>query len=344
MFRSPESPGPPPYRRALHNEPVSHGKPVCERGYTTLRKLNQTFIDRTPTRLVENRVSFAGPNAEFSIYDTYLPARDVRLDAGELLFCGMLTGRKVLHGSDGFETEFLPSESFVMSPGETIRIDFPDAELERPTTCLTIEISQQRIDQICDRLNQQAPLHRDFDEWRFHQQTRIHAEHSAATQALLERLAGTFVESGGERDLLIDFGISELVVRMLRHQTRALLLAYAHHSPDGNGLSAAIDHLERHLEQPLDIEYLRRLACMSRSRFFSEFRKHLACSPAEFQHQLRLDRATLMLQRGMPATAVCYELGYGDPSHFSRRFHQRFGVSPRVYQQRHRAGQQHPEQ
>lgn len=316
---------------------MANGYQHGERGCSTLRTLNPRLIDRAPTRLVENRVSFAGPNAEFSIYDTYQPACDVRLDAGELLFCGMLTGRKVLHGSDGFQTEFLPRESFVMSPGEMIRIDFPDAELNKPTTCLTVEISQQRIDQICDRLNQSHPLQRDFNDWQFRKQARIHAAHSSATQALLERLANTFVENSSERDLLIDFGISELVVRMLRHQTRELLLACSHRTPDSSGLSAVVNHIVKHLEHTLDIEQLCRIACMSRSRFFSEFRKHLACTPAEFQQQLRLDKAAEMLKQGRPATAICYELGYGDPSHFSRRFHQRFGVSPRTYQLQHRA-------
>lgn len=301
-----------------------------------MRKLNQQLIDRIPTRLVENRVSFAGPNAELSIYDTYLPARDVRLEAGELLYCGMLAGRKVLHSCDGFQTEFLPRESFVMSPGEMIHIDFPDATLDKPTTCLTVEISQQRIGQICDRLNQNSPLQRDFDDWHFRPQTRIHAEHSNATQALLERLANTFVENSGERDLLIDFGISELVVRMLRHQTRGLLLAYSHRVPDSNGLVAAVSHMIKHLEDSFDIDQLSRIACMSRSRFFSEFRKHFACTPAEFHQQLRLDKAAEMLKQGRPATVICYELGYGDPAHFSRRFHQRFGISPRAYQLRYR--------
>ena len=77
--------------------------------------------------MVENRIFRAGPHAELSIYDTYSPASQVSLSSGELLYCGMITGRKILHGGHDFETEFLPRESFVMTPGETIAIDFPDA-------------------------------------------------------------------------------------------------------------------------------------------------------------------------------------------------------------------------
>ncbi|WP_456448710.1 AraC family transcriptional regulator N-terminal domain-containing protein, partial [Thiolapillus sp.] len=102
---------------------------------------------RVPRKLIENKVSFAGDSSEVSIYDTYEAASRVRLDADELLFCGMITGRKIMHhpddGPDAPGTVFLPHESFVVAPGEAVEIDFPDACLEAPTTCLTVEISRE---------------------------------------------------------------------------------------------------------------------------------------------------------------------------------------------------------
>lgn len=289
--------------------------------------------------MVENRICRAGPHSELSIYDTYSPATQVCLTSGELLYCGMITGRKILHGSGDFQTEFLPSESFVMSPGEIVAIDFPDASLKQPTSCLTIEITRQRIAQICDSLNQSAPLEREFEGWQYRPDYLIHTQHSTATQSLLERMVETFFENSDDRDLLIDLGVSELVVRMLRHQTRAFLLGYCQSAPDANGLTAALDVLRNQLDQPLDIDHLCKVACMSRTRFFNAFKSHIGCSPAEFQQQLRLQQACARLRRGEPVTTVCYATGYQNPSHFSRRFHQFFGVSPRQYQQRFRLSQ-----
>ena len=91
--------------------------------------MNRLKPRQTPKTLVENRISFAGPNAELSLYDTYLPAQHVDLAAGELLYCGMISGRKILHGRNNYHAEFFPQESFVMAPGEQIQIDFPDASL-----------------------------------------------------------------------------------------------------------------------------------------------------------------------------------------------------------------------
>ncbi|WP_020409071.1 helix-turn-helix domain-containing protein [Hahella ganghwensis] len=289
---------------------------------------------REPRELVENRVSFAGPNSELSVYDTYLPAQDVNLAADELLYCGMITGKKILHGAGDYTAEFLPQESFVMAPGEEIQIDFPEATMEHPTSCLTIEISRNRMDQVCSHMNKVSPLHRDFEEWRYRPETVFHTAHTPATQALLERLVHTFTEEQMDRDLLIDFGISELIVRMLRHQTRDFLLSACATTPDANGLSAAIHHIRSELEQPLDIDQLCKMACMSRSRFFSEFKKHLGSTPVEFQHQLRMQIARERLARGEPVTRVCFDVGYCNLSHFSRRFQRQYGESPKQLQLR----------
>jgi len=51
-----------------------------------------------PQQLVENRTVFASHGAELSIYDTFASAEKVRLDAEEILYCGMISGKKVLHG------------------------------------------------------------------------------------------------------------------------------------------------------------------------------------------------------------------------------------------------------
>lgn len=288
---------------------------------------------RMPKTLVENRVSFAGPEAELSIYDTYQPAENVALKAGELLYCGMISGRKVLHAKDAFQADFLPQQSFVMAPGEEIFIDFPEAKLKAPTTCLTVEISSKRIVQVCDRLNVLSPRSRELEEWHFEADERIHTQHSQDTQLLLERLAKTFTENVGERDLLIDYGVSELVLRMLSYQTRSILLHYSQNNPELNGLTAAISELTHHFDKPLNIDHLSRIACMSRSRFFSQFKLHMASSPSEFQHQLRLKKAAELLKAGHSATYACYQVGYQDPSHFSRRFLLFHGQSPREFQQ-----------
>ena len=129
-----------------------------------LKLANKLGLDK-PKTLVENRVSFAGPDSELSIYDTYLPAENVLLHSSGLLYCGMIQGRKLLHGADASTNsidsmEFIPNQSFVMAADTTVAIDFPEARIDHPTRCLTVEIDSERVTKISERLDQQlgSPL------------------------------------------------------------------------------------------------------------------------------------------------------------------------------------------
>lgn len=296
-----------------------------------MQKLNQL---RTPQKLVENRVNFSSIGSEVSIYDTYESASRVALDAEGLLFCGMITGRKVMHARDGNSgREFLPHESFVMAPGQTVEIDFPDAQIEDPTTCLTVEITPENLNRVSDRLSESIPMLETASAWHL-QSPILHTHHCSATQHLLSRLLKLFSENHPDRDMLIDLNVSELIVRLLRHKTRDFLLTYCSQDPQANSLIAAMDWINSTLSQPLDIDRLCKHAGMSRSRLYVEFKNKLGCSPAELQQQLRLKRAAERIQKGESITAVSYDLGFTDPSHFCHRFKNFFGCTASEYREK----------
>ncbi len=287
---------------------------------------------RRPHKLVENCVNFGGPDSELSIYDTYHAASRVGLDADQLLYCGMVTGRKIMHDAHHDKEQlFLPHESFVMAPGEYVEIDFPDATLKTPTTCLTVEISKEKVKMISARLSDLFPVESGPESWQYDTQI-LHTTHTAATQDLLKRMVSFFTENHSDRDMMIDLGVTELVVRLLRQKERGVLLNYCRKNPDSSGITAVLNYMEQHLSDPMEIEQLAQLACMSRSRLYVQFKKQLGCSPSEFQQQLRLKAAAERLKQGEIITTVCYALGFSDPSHFSRRFRLFFGNSPREYQ------------
>jgi len=289
---------------------------------------------RTPRVLIENKTSFSGPDSEVSIYDTYKAASRVRLDAGELLFCGMVTGRKIMHatGTDSMAKgqDFLPHESFVMAPGGIVEIDFPDATPSTPTTCLTVEISKEKVNRINDRLNDSLPMLELADQWKMRMPV-LHTHHSTETQRLLTRLTKLFIENHPDRDILIDLNISELIIRMLRHKTRDFLLAYCSNDPEANSLIAALDWINSTLSKPLDIDHLCRHAGMCRSRLYVEFKEKFGCSPVELQQQLRLKQAAERIKNGEAITAISYDLGFSTPSHFCYRFKNFFGCTASEY-------------
>ena len=290
---------------------------------------------RDPRVLVENKISFAAANSELSIYDTFEKASRVELASDQLMFCGMVSGKKVMHAnSDDYECEFLPHESFVMAPNSPVQIDFPTASLTQPTTCLAIEIDSQRVQQIISGLNSSASLARYQKEWQYQTEV-VHTHHNSETQALLNRIVHIFTENHQDRSFMIDLAVTELIVRLLRHQPREFIISHSNTQPDHNGINAVISYIQENIESNLDFAKLCKLACMSRTKFFNEFKQILGCTPKEFLFQQRLKRAAQMLQQGSSITAVCFETGYSNSSHFSRSFKAFYGMSPRQYKQQH---------
>lgn len=285
--------------------------------------------------LVENKLTFAGPDSALSIYDTYRAAQRVGLGAGPLTYCGMVAGKKIMH--DGYHhagETFLPHESYVMPPGEYVEIDFPEAQETRPTTCLTIEIPRERVEVVSDRMRQVTTLDCLDHDWEYQSQI-IHNHHTADTQQLLERLVNLFTQNHPDKEIMVDLGVTELIVKLLRQQGREVLLSYCKQMPDANGMTNVLTYLDAAYHQPLDIDALAKKACMSRSRFYVEFKKQLGCTPGEYQQQLRLKNAADKIKKGHSISEICYDMGFSDLSHFSRRFAKFYGISPRQYQEEH---------
>lgn len=284
--------------------------------------------------LIENKLTFAGPEAELSIYDTYRPATAVRLDANQLMYCGMVKGKKIMHEAhQGQGQIFLPHESYVIPPGNYVEIDFPEAKEDKPTTCLTIEIPKQRIEAISERMRDLTTLENLDHSWEY-QPLIIHNHHTNDTQQLLEKLVALFTQNHPDKEIMVNLGVSELIIKLLRQQGRDLLLSYCHQAPDATSITVALHFLEHNLIRPLDIDELCRHVKMSRSKLYVEFKKQLGCSPGEYQQQLRLKAAAEAIRAGKTVTAACYETGFNDPSHFSRRFSQFFGCSPSQFKAR----------
>ena len=174
--------------------------------------------------LIENKITFASDNAELSIYDTYQDAQKVALHSSELLFCGMISGKKVMHVADSnYHEEFLPQQSFVLAPEQGVLIDFPEASMKQPTTCLAIEISRDKISQVADALNMQQQI--SSDDFFHYIPKLVHTQHNQQTQQLLERMIGLFSENEQDRHYLIELSVNELITRLLQQQSRDLMLA-----------------------------------------------------------------------------------------------------------------------
>jgi AraC-like DNA-binding protein len=287
--------------------------------------------ERPAQDLVENRVTFGAERASFAVYDTVRPAERVPLSAPNPLFCAMVTGRKLVHTSGGSAIPFLPSESLVVPSGQTIAIDFPGASEHAPTKCFAIEIDRSRVRSAATRLAETAPdpaAHTPtYDD--------AHVCHFANTRGIertVRRLADAFLDDDPDKDVFIDLGVHELVVRMLRMQARRLLLSSSAPTTESQ-LAAAAAYARARLDEPLRVADLASAACMSEPAFYRAFQHTFGLTPMAYVTEQRVRRArALLVEPGRSVSEAAAAVGFASVSHFIRVFREHIGQTPKQYQ------------
>ena len=297
---------------------------------TVAERLERIGRDHAPTDVVENRVTFGAEGAAFSVYDTVRPAERVPLAAENPLYCGMVTGRKLVHTASGAAIPFLPLESLVVPTGQTIEIDFPGASDDAPTQCLTIEIDRARVRGVAARLNETAPRAPDSGDWHYGDDAVCHFMNTPGIEHTVRQLVGLFVEDAPDKDVLIDLGVQELVVRMLRVEARRLLLEESGRRAARHGLAAAAETAKRRMHEPLRVADLAEAACMSEPAFYRAWRHEFGLTPLAYLTRLRVDRARQLLgDPGRSVTDVAASVGFGSVSHFIRVYREHVGHTPK---------------
>ncbi len=94
-------------------------------------------------------------------------------------------------------------------------------------------------------------------------------------------------------------------------------------------ISAAMRHMESHLDQKIPMEELAEVASMSLSAFHRTFREVTGETPLQYLKQLRLSTArNLIAFHGKPAYVAAQSVGYESANQFSREFKRYFGLPP----------------
>ncbi len=298
--------------------------------------INQSLVQNEknpPQQLVENRTSYAGRDAVFSVYDTYQEAQMVELKSDSPMYCGMISGKKVIHSGKETPFDFVPSESLVLPPDTTIYIDFPGAKLNEPTKCITVELPLSRIDDIVARMNDKLPRSKTSGEWEYDASASVHFSNTESVDLLIRKLFHIFTEENEQKDLLVEMNTSELIVHMLQTESRNLLLKNYRKHVTKSGLAAAVEFISNNLDRPISIKKLADIACMSKASFYRYFNNEFGMSPIEYINQERVKKAcSLLKDENLNVTDVSFKLGYSSLSHFIKLFREHTGTTPKQYQ------------
>lgn len=100
-------------------------------------------------------------------------------------------------------------------------------------------------------------------------------------------------------------------------------------------LQKVISSIEQNLSnEEFSVEDLGDCVCMSRSNLFRKLKALTGQTPLEFIYFIRLKHAmNLLLKRRHSITEITYEVGFKNPSSFSKSFRKQFGKAPTEYLQ-----------
>ena len=281
--------------------------------------------------MVENQTTYGLSNAEMHVFETHEQAEKVLLEFNYPVLASMIQGKKVMHLSEMQSFDFLPGESLILPPGELMCIDFPEAEMDNPTKCLAMTISQQLIRDTVTLMNEKLER-ADDSEWKF-TDYNFHFTNDLAVHQILQRLLFIFTENHQSRDLFADFMLRELIIRILQAETRKIYTEEVMTLSTNNRLAFIVKYIRDNLDQSLSIEELSRRVYMSESHFHRVFKNELGISPVDFINNERIKLAISLLHDPKVKVKDIYmRCGFNSLSYFIRTFKRHTNASPKEYQ------------
>lgn len=99
-------------------------------------------------------------------------------------------------------------------------------------------------------------------------------------------------------------------------------------------MQRVLDHIDRHLDDDLDLDTLSAVAAYSKYHFHRQFTATFGLSVHRYVQLARMRRASVRLAHGdnLSVTEVAMDAGYEAPDAFARAFRQRLGQSPSSFQ------------
>lgn len=279
--------------------------------------------------LVENKTSYTLENCEFSIYETHQSAFNVRLHFNELAFTAMLRGKKRLKldgKSDYFE--YLPGESVLMSPGGTMIIDFPEADLS-PSQCISLSLNAEFIENTLQNLNLYNPKVDESNFWNL-QHDEYFLFNTPSLASATNNLMRIAMDDNTHKDLMADFALKELLIRLM--QTQGSKMLEQHLNKTQSRMGFVVDYIRKNLHQKLNIDQMAKMAYVSHSNFFKMFKQEFGLSPNDFILKERINKAKELLKNQFSIKEVAFQTGFTDTNYFTRVFKQFEGITPKSFQ------------
>jgi AraC-like DNA-binding protein len=296
-----------------------------------LQKVDLT-VPRELQTLVENRRVFNLRNCELNIFESYEQAFHVPLTFNDLVITSMIRGRKVMHLSDKPSFDYLPGETVIVTPQQTMIIDFPEATTANPTQCIALAIDDVYIRETVEYLNNYYNNGEGRANWQLSFQ-QYHFENNHEITELINKLIRICRSPDKSKNIYADLQLKELLIRLLQSQQLGQASEECTADNNGNRLNFVLNYIQEHLTEKIAVDALSRKAYLSRNLFFKWFREQFGITPVEYVNRERIKLAKRLLAKPQSDIYHVSKLcGFTDVNYFIRVFRKLEGTTPKAYQ------------
>ncbi|WP_158211878.1 helix-turn-helix domain-containing protein [Robiginitalea sediminis] len=282
---------------------------------------------------MEHRNTFNLDFCELNVFETHKQARDFHLKFPGFTVTSMLRGKKVMRIEGLGSFDYLPGETVLASRDQLMRIDFPEANRERPTQCTALVIDDAYVKQQLNRIREQSQLgHKAEECFTLDLENPI-----LKNNQRLALVSGRMIQVLSSKDPFKHFEaeliLKELLLCLIRMQNLGEAERNSVFASNSKPIHAIIAYINSHLTSEIRIETLCQLAGMSKSALYRMFTEQFGISPARLVLQRRLEHAKELI-RNNPALKikeVAYASGFNDPNYFNRAFKKLEGQTPQEY-------------
>lgn len=289
-------------------------------------------VPRQLQTLVENRRVFNLRNCELNIFESYQQAYHVPLTFDDLVITSMIRGKKIMHLSNKPSFDYLPGETVIVPPQETMIIDFPEATTDNPTQCIALAIDDTYIRDTVNYLNHYYNSGEEHQNWQLSFR-QYHFENNHEITELINKLIRICSSSDKSKNIYADLQLKELLIRLLQSQQLGQAEEGSGNNVNGNRQNFVLNYIQEHLTEKIAVDALSRKAYLSRNLFFRWFREQFGITPLEYVNKERIKLAKQLLAKPQSNIYDVSKLcGFTDVNYFIRVFRKLEGTTPKVYQ------------
>lgn len=135
---------------------------------------------------------------------------------------------------------------------------------------------------------------------------------------------------------LIDY-LANTLILMMSHQARSLL-SERRKSPLSASVSLAKNYIDNNYSKNITLEQLEDRSHISKFHLSHLFKEELGVSPINYLNEVRFNRAIELLENtNFSIIQISDNTGFNSNHYFSRKFKERYNLSPKEYRKKHRS-------